>query len=459
MKRVVIIILLFTSCSQVKEVQKGERILQEFWQFYLNDSLKFSYRMGGDYEPVNKKREINKSLKINRLPLKSNNCIAYFKTFLPPPLEHYLYYYQNVEQVNKSLSKLGINTETNQLPFFDSLNFRAIYSFQLSDNKGFINIIGLSPEREMLNLVPEYKDLFQNIKTGNDYQNRFTDPFTLARNFDFNIEDSTTNYLRPIKILSQHRKNYENNIVDKNIYIQAFATYQSFITNLEDELENLISEWRNMTGFNDNKYPDLKYLATDKQALTYLIEQCKTQRIVMFNENHFQPNHRFLIMLLLKDLYEQGFRYLGLEMLWDKDINQRGFAVRKSGFYTREPNASNLIKEAIKLGYNVFGYEGKGQNRGKQQAENIYNQTFGIDSAAKVLILTGTGHINRNDKERVVAELINNYNINPLTVNQVVFQTKSDNWLSVIDTVSIPANKSFKADINVSNNLTYYIFG
>jgi hypothetical protein len=165
-------------------------------------------------------------------------------------------------------------------------------------------------------------------------------------------------------------------------------------------------------------------------------------------------------MLLLKDLYELGFRYLGMEMLWDKEINRRKFAIHKSGFYTREPNSSNLIKEAVAMGYTIFGYDDFTKDREKKQAENIFNNTFGIDSSAKVLILAGFEHIDKKvgNSMKMAAEFINMYNIEPLTINQATYKFKTNDWLSIIDTVYIPSPKKFLADIIVSNNLTYNIF-
>jgi hypothetical protein len=298
-------------------------------------------------------------------------------------------------------------------------------------------------------------------KSGKTYDKvGITDPFTLAQEYSLN-EDSTINYLLPVIRLQQMGKHYSQDIRSKQEYMQALGAYQSRITNLESELDKTLREWRSLYQYWDGKTDDSNYLAIDDGALNFLMNQCKDEKIVMLNENHFSPNHRLLLHLPLQKLYNNGFRYLGLEMLWETNINERGFAVNKSGFYTNEPMAANLIREAQNVGFRVFGYDDFTNDREKKQAENIYNNTFQLDSLAKVVILAGFEHIHEKiatNRNRMAAEFKRSYGIDPLTINQVEYKTDTNNLLAVIDTVLTPKSKKLQSDIYISNNLNYNAF-
>lgn len=168
-------------------------------------------------------------------------------------------------------------------------------------------------------------------------------------------------------------------------------------------------------------------------AKDYIIEQSKNAQIIVINEAHHISKHRTFTRSLLKDLYDNGYRYLGLEALFDSTINERKFATIESGYYTKEPEFGNMISEALNLGFILFGYEasqGKnGREREIEQAENI--QKF-IESVpkGKVLIHCGFAHAFENDYpswgKAMAGRLKENMNIDPLTVDQTMFVEKSD---------------------------------
>jgi hypothetical protein len=457
-----LIILIFTGCATVKDLQKSGRLLRKYETYYLNDSLKFSYAFPGDYQLLSEKKVIKKSLRSNNLPINSKYCLAYYKTTTEPELEHYLLYFADTTTANKALKKSGIYHFDNANPFIDTTNCMVAYGVLLDDGKSVVYIIGKSPKKNFHNLRKEYLDIFQTVKIGNDYNNvDITDAFSLAEEYAWD-EDSLVNYLLPVKKIRQQEMNYSYDIQQHNQYLQTLGTYQSRITNLEPEQEKTIQEWRTTNNYLDEKLIDNNHLVvTDEKVLDFLIDKCKNEKIVMFNENHFSPNNRMLVILLLKDLYDAGYRHLALEMLWDKNINERGFAVSKSGFYTREPMASNLIREAKRIGFNVFGYDDFSKDREKKQAENIYNNTFKIDPLTKVVVLAGFDHIYEKittNRKRMAGEFKNTYHIDPLTIDQTEYKTSDNIKLAIIDTVLTPRRRTLQADIYVTNNLNYNTF-
>lgn len=173
-------------------------------------------------------------------------------------------------------------------------------------------------------------------------------------------------------------------------------------------------------------------------AKDYIIDRSKNEKIVILNELHHNASHRWFATSLLKDLYANGYRYLGLEALDDLLINERQFATVESGFYTSEPNFGNFIKEALDLGFTVFGYEASDKdnwdkdpwkNREIAQAKNIHtfmkNNTNG-----KYFIYCGAGHAFEGDNNGrgmsmagILAELTGT---NPFTIDQNKYSDKGE---------------------------------
>ena len=180
---------------------------------------------------------------------------------------------------------------------------------------------------------------------------------------------------------------------------------------------------------------DSLYFTNSKKvnAKDYIIEQSKNSQIVIINEAHHIPKHRTFTKSLLKDLYDNGYRYLGLEALFDSTINERKFPIIESGYYTKEPEFGNLISEALKIGYTLFSYEASEDKNGKEreieQAENIQKFIESVPNA-KILIHCGYAHAFENEYpswgKAMAGRLKDNTNIDPFTIDQTMFLERSD---------------------------------
>ncbi len=172
-----------------------------------------------------------------------------------------------------------------------------------------------------------------------------------------------------------------------------------------------------------------------ENALTYIINRSKKERLIIINEAHHEARHRVFTTGLLQGLYNNGYRLLGLEALADTLINKRGFAVVESGFYTQEPQMANLIAEALKIGFTVFGYEAEEGKNGKEreiaQAKNIA-KVMAKNPNAKVLIHCGFDHViegtpgNKNWEKAMAGRLKEYTHIDPFTIDQVAYSPKGE---------------------------------
>ncbi len=170
-------------------------------------------------------------------------------------------------------------------------------------------------------------------------------------------------------------------------------------------------------------------------ALKYISDRTKEERVVIINEAHQQPLHRVFTESLLQEFYDNGFRYFGAETLgyFDSKLNQRKYPILSSGTYTVEPQYGNLVRSALRIGYHVFQYESKSHGNPRQreidQANNI-QQVLQTDSSAKILIHCGFGHNSESyiggQFEYAMAGRLQEFTgINPFTINQVALTETS----------------------------------
>ena len=169
-------------------------------------------------------------------------------------------------------------------------------------------------------------------------------------------------------------------------------------------------------------------------AKEYILQEAGNERILMINEAHHVPYHRIFTASLLQGLYDWGFRFFGAETLSDSSLdnhlNERGYPILNSGFYTKEPQYGNLIRQALAIGYTVFPYEADftsirtGKQREMAQARNI-QRVVQEHPDAKMLIHAGYAHIQEDsvggDWGKAMAGRVREFTgIDPFTINQEV---------------------------------------
>ncbi|WP_157676746.1 hypothetical protein [Chryseobacterium sp. T16E-39] len=172
-------------------------------------------------------------------------------------------------------------------------------------------------------------------------------------------------------------------------------------------------------------------------AKDYILDQSKKNEIVILNEAHHYSSHRTFATSLLKGLYENGYRYLGLEAIGDDSINVRKFPTTQSGFYTSEPQFGSFIKTALDLGFTIFKYEAiqgeNGKEREIKQADNIY-KFMQENKKGKYFIYCGYGHAYEGKdphwEKTMAGRLSDLTKINPFTIDQTEFSEKSNTELN-----------------------------
>ncbi|GGB81890.1 hypothetical protein [Dyadobacter sediminis] len=170
----------------------------------------------------------------------------------------------------------------------------------------------------------------------------------------------------------------------------------------------------------------------------YIAERAANEQIVIINEAHHSPLHRVFTMSLLEDLYHCGYRYFGAETISFADslLNERKYPLQSTGWYSVEPQYGELIRQALKIGFQVFDYEARtmeafqdGKRREISQARHI-QAVLAKDPQAKILIHAGFDHI-REDQvggswgKAMAGRLKEFTGINPFTINQEMMTERS----------------------------------
>lgn len=177
----------------------------------------------------------------------------------------------------------------------------------------------------------------------------------------------------------------------------------------------------------------IKSLYTIKDAKAVLIEEAKGYDLMIINEAHHINQHRIFTTSLLDSLYDQGYRYFGLEALTNQNkliekLNSRGYLTIDDGYYTQSPHFAELVNHALYLGFEIFAYEAqeglKNEDREQGQADNIH--AFMQDHRkGKYLIYCGYDHGMEGEHAQwgsAMAERLKQLSgLNPLTIDQVKF--------------------------------------
>ncbi len=250
-------------------------------------------------------------------------------------------------------------------------------------------------------------------------------------------------YLAHVKKMRGLEDRYRDSQEWKSIYFQSVGTVSSFVGRYQEALacfdrtgERILSRPADAGGLRDYDSQD---------AMQAILELASQRQVVMINEAHHVPLHRAFVLQLLEGLYRKGFRYFAAEALTaqDKQLQKRGYPTMATGYYLPEPLCADLVRTALRLGYQVVPYEDEGarspmdskdpiaaQNaRESGQAKNLKERILAKDPQAKILVHAGYGHIAKtpetlemSGKKGEIRLMANNFKaitgIDPLSIAQ-----------------------------------------
>jgi hypothetical protein len=190
--------------------------------------------------------------------------------------------------------------------------------------------------------------------------------------------------------------------------------------------------------------------ATPHDALATIVEQAKTHRLVILNEDHGSPRDRAFGWQVAKALRPLGYDVLGIETLNnvadDREaadlmarLSRDRYAHRVStGYYVRDPVFADFVRQALGIGYRPVAYEATEFHRGgsvveqisardQAQADYLVRRALTRYPKSKVLLYVGFHHateassdIDGTPVRWLAARLKAMTGIDPLTIDQTV---------------------------------------
>ncbi len=406
----------------------------------FNKDLGISAQFFGDMKIIDSSLIDRKKIKknIKDIPeLKNKKIFAYLETTAEPNYETILFF-DKIRTSKDTITRTELflnDTKNNQIVYKKSKSNKIVYLF-------------LKPQKvDKHDYLADSKELIKKVTFDNEKLNK-----TSYSEVFFGIMDNP-NYLETRKILKSNILTQTNE--QKWNQYQFLTTINSFISN-NSQYDSLISKKTSRYQVALDSLEQINTFETKEVIFNKFKSLTKDKRIVMLNEKHWNPNHRLLAFQFLEILKQNGFKYLAVEAVnnrQDSVINVNQFPSKISGYYIREPYFGHLIRKAKSLGFTIVSYDDmESKNRELSQALNI-KKILDTDPEAKVFVYAGVDHIlESNPNRKWMAEYLKDLTqINPLTFNQekIVGQTKQE-------LVLIPSN-ALKNVKSLNTSVDYFI--
>jgi hypothetical protein len=205
-------------------------------------------------------------------------------------------------------------------------------------------------------------------------------------------EPSPSGLLRTITILEQQP--------NADPAIQQQLSVMLAACGRETEAEGA-NRWQVTGGPSDLPRPSTARLDLSKyHALPWretMVEVARRERLIVIMEAHNAPKHRQWIEQVLPILREAGFRDYAAEGLSEpgQSLKQRGYPVASTGVYVSDPHFGNILRTALRLGFDLHPYEAHGKDyrdREREQAANLA-RLFAQDPNLKLVVHAGYAHV------------------------------------------------------------------
>ena len=237
----------------------------------------------------------------------------------------------------------------------------------------------------------------------------------------------------------QQIKPAEDDAMGQGIWPQSIMGYHSFVGNYDSALYYRQYMMRSYTNDEPNKInPQFLNGKEVKPLREVLPELIVNKQVVMMNEAHYNPATRTTLINGLEEFKKQGFKALAVEGLYNYEdaerLNQQGYPVVESGYYTREPLFGELIRQACKKGFTLINYESQVECDNYEHPDNNHCNSFRDSIQAvnlakwvkqnpgeKLLVWAGHDHIlekNKGSWKHLAQYFQEMTGIDPLTIEQ-----------------------------------------
>jgi hypothetical protein len=241
---------------------------------------------------------------------------------------------------------------------------------------------------------------------------------------------------------------------------QFLATINSFMSN-NKSYDSLINRYEKSTKEEYNSIlADLAKTGVvykNESVFSKISQIAKDNSVIILNEDHYYPKHRFFTMELLETLKLNGYNDLSLEAFSPSEKSDF-IPNNDNGTYTSEPYYAHFLRKAKAMGFKIHGHENfdKSIDRELGQAKNIL-KILEINPKAKIFVYVGHSHIEKEylNKKWMAQYLKELSGINPITINQVAICADNKEELMLIPRGYLNDSTKVKssADFFLVNNM------
>jgi hypothetical protein len=150
-------------------------------------------------------------------------------------------------------------------------------------------------------------------------------------------------------------------------------------------------------------------------------------RLVLIMEAHTVTEHRAWIEQTLAPFRAAGFTHYSAEAIAEPGpaLKSRGYPTLRTGFYTLDPRFGNLVRTALRLGFEVGGYDVSDPvfDRREEHQAAALAAAFASRPDARMVVHAGHGHVFKHEMRHVgrymAARLWEKTGVEPFTVWQI----------------------------------------
>ncbi|QHI35356.1 hypothetical protein IMCC3317_07020 [Kordia antarctica] len=415
-------------------------------EFY-NDSLQISARLFGDINysfPL--KSEYKKIMVYDNLNVDYKDLILAGKAYSAPKYHMYLFYKNNKTHKNDTT----INSV--DLVVNDTINKFVLYKKAENTKTAYVYLKAIGKHKSNTSILQDGKSIVNSLR----FNNSLKDELTYMKIFNTYKEEDNFLYVDSKFETAPIAKNNSNEWTKFQLLTTILSkdpTYKKY-NDLVDKFE--LKKEKYLKKHIDSIIKSNTSVTFEDDFLEKIKQISKNKKVLMLNEMHWHPKHRIVALKMLTTLKENGFNYLAIEAI-DKSKNSffenSNFPLKSSGYYSREPYFGLFIREALKQGFKIVGYDDfTTENREKTQALNI-KDILDKDSNAKIVVYAGIDHIleKSTTNKRMAEYFMELTTINPVTIDQVEIPYSSSNRLILIE------SSAFKNVKRVNTNVDFFL--
>jgi len=174
-----------------------------------------------------------------------------------------------------------------------------------------------------------------------------------------------------------------------------------------------------------------------REAITKIAAE---QQLVVIMEAHTVSEHRAWIEQTLGFFRAAGFTHYFAETIAESGstLKLRGYPTSRTGFYTLDPRFGNLVRTAIRLGFEVGGYDlfqSDFDRREDYQAARLAER-FASRPDIRMVVHAGHGHVFKHEVRAVgrymAARLWGKTGVEPFTIWQLSHELSNDVYRPLI---------------------------